>query len=100
MTLAVRLSGPLAPADGAANAITDAMNDAVPWLWWPLDVPAADAPMPAAANALYAVHAVVLRRVARAAGLDVPPLTAVALTAVSWLWFTGAWDRRAAAQPT
>jgi hypothetical protein len=96
VTLAVRLSGPLAPVDGAANAITDGMNAAVPWLWWPLAVPARDAPMPAAANALYAVHAVVLQRAARLAGVDVGPVPATVLAAAGWPWFTGAWDRRAA----
>jgi hypothetical protein len=43
------------------------------------------------------VHAVVLRRAAKLTGVDVGPVPAPLLAAADWLWFTGAWDRRAAA---
>lgn len=94
-TLATRLSAPLSPLDRPANAIADAMNRAVPWLWWPLRVPAAAAPMPAAAHALYVAHGVLLAVAARRAGLPVSGGRALAVGAAGWLWFTGAWDRRA-----
>lgn len=92
-----RIATILAPAalDRPANAVTDAMNAAVPWLWWPLAVPARDAPLSGAAHVLYAVHAVVLWRVARR-----PPVAAsIAVAVAGWVVFTGAWDRRAEPQP-
>ncbi len=92
-----RIAITLAPAalDRPANAVTDAMNIAVPWLWWPLEVPARDAPLPGAAHVLYAVHAVLLWQVARR-----PPVAAsVFVAAVGWVVFTAAWDRRAEGQP-
>lgn len=94
-TPATRLSAPLAPLDRCANAITDAMNRAVPWLWWPLPVPAPSQPMPGAAHALYVAHGVLLAGTARRAGVPLTGGRAAALGALGWLWFTGAWDRRA-----
>lgn len=57
---AVALSAPVRAADAPLNAVTDAMNAGVPWLWWPLAVPAASEPLPLAAHGLYVVHAVAL----------------------------------------
>lgn len=94
-TLATRLSAPLSRLDRPANAITDAMNRAVPWLWWPLAVPDRAAPMPAAAHSLYVAHGIALAAAARRAGLRLRGGEAVLLGAAGWLWFTGAWDRRA-----
>jgi hypothetical protein len=78
-----------------ANAITDWMNARVPWLWWPLDVPREDAPLPRGAHVLYAVHGAVLWGAARAAGVRVGPRAALVLGAASWWWFTAAWNARA-----
>ncbi len=83
----------MAPFDAPANAISDAMNRAVPWLWWPLAVPSRDAPLGGGAHALYAVHGAVLHAVAGRRLLRAP--TALAAGVLSWLWFSGAWDRRA-----
>ena len=80
-----------------ANAITDAMNEAVPWLWWPLEVPDPQRPLTPAAHVLYAVHGLVVHRVARAAGLRVGARPAVVLGLASWWWFTEAWGHRARA---
>ena len=74
------------------------MNRAVPWLWWPLDVPREDAPLPQAAHALYAVHGAAIYAAARRAGVRVGPRTAVAAGVASWWWFTAAWNGRAAAR--
>ncbi len=94
-TVAVRLSTAFARLDGPANAITDAMNGAVPWLWFPLAVPDPREPMPAGAHALYAIHAVALHRAAAAVGLRTSRRSALVVSVLGWLWFTGAWDRRA-----
>lgn len=80
----------------AANAITDAMNRAVPWLWWPLGVPRRDEPLPPAAHALYAVHGAAIHAVARRAGVRLGPAPAALLGLASWWWFTDAWNARAA----
>lgn len=97
LSRAARWSGPLRPADPAALAISDALNAVVPWLWWPLSVPVRDRPLPAPAHALYAVHGTL---VWLAVGRRPRAAAAVPLGAVSWLWFTGAWDRRAGSGPT
>jgi hypothetical protein len=97
VTLAARATHRMRVLDAPANAITDAMNAAVPWLWWPLRVPDAVRPMPGAAHVLYVVHAVALERAGRAAGIRVGPWRAAVLALLGWLWFTGAWDRRALA---
>jgi hypothetical protein len=99
MTLAARSTARLARFDAPANAITDAMNRVVPWLWWPLDVPDPDRPLPGGAHVLYAAHAVVLERAAFVVGVRPGRRWAAALAALGWLWFTGAWDRRALATP-
>ena len=91
-TLATRLSGPLAPLDGPANAITDAMNAAVPWLWWPLDPPPQEEAMGAGAHVLYVAHGLAAWLPVRR---RVPVPVALAAAGVGWLWWTGAWDRRA-----
>jgi hypothetical protein len=75
-TRAARLTAPLRPLDGAVNAVADACDRAVPWLWWPLDPPDRGTPHDARRHALYAAHWAVLG-------------------VVSWALFTGAWDRRA-----
>ncbi|MTD42859.1 hypothetical protein GKE82_00700 [Conexibacter sp. W3-3-2] len=95
-TRADRLSTPLVALDAPANAISDVLNDAIPWLWWPLRVPARDAPLTAPAHALYAVHGTVaLLAARRLSGRALPTGPSLALGLLSWLWFTGAWDRRA-----
>lgn len=91
-TLATRLSAPLAPLDAPANAITDLMNARVPWLWWPLEAPPRSRAMGAGAHALYVVHGVVAWLPVRR---RVPGRVALGAAALGWLWWTGAWDRRA-----
>lgn len=94
-----RCTRPLTGADPAVNALHDALNAALPWLWWPLRVPSDVRRLAVPEHALYAVHAglgITLacalaprparRRVAGAGAL---------LAAASWAVFTGAWDRRA-----
>ena len=97
--LADRLSRPLAAQDPSVNALHDRLNEAVPWLWWPLTVPSASARLGASEHALYAVHA----------GLGLVAVTLVAprtqrrrilrggalIALGSWAVFSGAWDRRA-----
>lgn len=95
--LAERLSGPLSAADGPANAISDRMNAALPWLWWPLSAPDPARRLGPRENALYALHGLVILAAVRRAGLTAPLGPAAALGAASWLWFTGAWNRRAEA---
>lgn len=95
-TRADRWSSPLAPLDAPANAISDGLNQLVPWLWWPLRVPAREAPLGAGAHALYAVHGAVIY--AAAGRRFVRPRVALPLGVLSWLWFSGAWDRRARAR--
>lgn len=98
-TAADRLTWPLAPLDDPVNALHDDLNGRLPWLWWPLEAPAADARLGAPEHALYAVHAglglavaaLVAPRRARPAALAV----GLALGVASWALFTGAWDRRA-----
>ena len=98
-TPADRLSGPLSGLDDGVNALHDALNRAVPRLWWPLSVPSAERRLGAREHALYAVHAgrglttavLVARRGTR--GHTIAPGGAAALAA--WVLFTGAWDRRA-----
>jgi hypothetical protein len=94
-----RLTVPLASLDDPANALHDDLNARLPWLWWPLEVPEADARLGAPQHALYAVHAglglaAAALRVPRRAR---PGAVAVgaALGLASWALFTGAWDRRA-----
>ena len=95
-TLADRLSRPLAGLDGPNLALKDRLNELVPWLWWPVGRPAEDAPMRASAHVLYAVHAWAIARVLR-----VPRRPwSVAVAALSWAAFSGAWDRRASAVRT
>ena len=95
--LALLLSRPLAPLDEAVNAVTDALNDAIPWLWWPLAVPPRETIMSPGAHVLYVVHAVAGWAAARAAGLRLGPRLALAGGFAGWALFTGAWDRRALA---
>ncbi len=93
--LAVSFSRPLTPLDGSVNAVTDAMNATVPWLWWPLDVPPRDRVMPPGAHVLYVAHAAAGWVAARAVTGRPGPVTATVLAGVTWVLFTGAWDRRA-----
>ncbi len=96
MTLSA-LARALAPRvlDPPANAITDAMNAAVPWMWWPLDVPPRGQPFGTDAHVLYVVHALAGWVGLRAAGVP-PPAPAAALAALAgWVVVTAAWDRRA-----
>lgn len=96
---AARLTGPLAEADEAVNALHDRLNEAAPGLWWPLRAPAADRRLGRPEHALYATHAGLGLAVAAALAprrLRVPVAVATAvLGAASWAIFTGAWDRRA-----
>jgi len=83
--------------DRRANAITDAMNAAAPWAWWPLEVPPRSEPFGLAAHGLYVVHALGLWAGARLGGARLPvPAFALVLLA-GWVVFTAAWDRRALA---
>jgi hypothetical protein len=92
-----RLTEPVSALDHGTNTVHDALNDAVPWLWWPLTVPPAERRLGAREHALYAVHAglgiaaagLVGRRRARNVGAG------VVVAFASWALFTGAWDRRA-----
>jgi hypothetical protein len=93
-TRADRWSTPLRALDAPANAISDVLNRAVPWLWWPLDVPSREAPLGRGAHVLYAVHGTVVYAAAGRRLLRAP--SALSAGVVSWLWFSGAWDRRAA----
>jgi len=94
-----RLSAPLAGIDDPVNALHDDLNRRLPWLWWPLRVPAAGVRMDLPRHALYAVHAgggvalaaAVIRGRSRTAVLVAGGVIAVA----SWALFSGAWDRRA-----
>ena len=98
-TLADRLTEPLAGNDDKVNAVHDALNAALPRLWWPLRVPSTDARLAAPHHVLYAVHAgiglaalaLITPRRSRAVVL----VAGVALAGASWAGFTGAWDRRA-----
>ncbi len=96
-TLADRLTGPVSSADDGVNAVHDALNRAVPRLWWPLSVPPAERRLGAAEHALYAAHAGIGIGVACLVGSRRGRLAALGgLAAVgSWALFTGAWDRRA-----
>ena len=89
--LAIALSTPLERWDAPNLALQDALNARAGRLWWPVGVPAADAPMPAGAHALYAAHAWGIAAVLRVP-LGRPWAAATLLT---WALFTGAWDRRA-----
>ena len=94
-----RLSAPLAPLDDPVNALHDDLNVRLPWLWWPLEAPAADARLGEPQHALYAAHAglglvaaaLLAPRRARPAVVAV----GAALALASWALFSGAWDRRA-----
>lgn len=89
--LATRLSAPLARWDAPNLRLQDALNRALPWLWFPVGPPDPARRMTAGAHALYVVHAYVIARAAR-----LPRRSAWALgTLLSWAFFTGAWDRRA-----
>lgn len=98
-SLADRLSGAVAAWDPAVNALHDRLNEAIPWLWRPLDVPAADRRLAPPEHALYGAHAAIGLGLAAAVlprPLRRPVLVAGALVAAgSWAVFTGAWDRRA-----
>lgn len=96
-TLADRLTEPLSALDDGTNDVHDALNRAVPWLWWPLTVPSPARRLGASEHALYAVHAGVGVGAACLLGPRrgrIAALGAVAAVA-SWALFTGAWDRRA-----
>lgn len=90
--VATALSAPLAPLDERNLAFQDHLNASIPWLWWPLEVPAAGEPMPGGAHVLYLAHAWVIARALRLPRRG--PWTLATL--LSWALFTGAWDRRAA----
>ena len=98
-TPADRLSEPLVDLDDGVNAVHDALNRAVPRLWWPLSVPSAERRLGSREHALYAVHAglgltaavLVGRRGTRGHTIALGGAAALA----SWVLFTGAWDRRA-----
>ena len=96
-TVADRLTAGIAGLDHRTNTVHDALNRAVPWLWWPLTVPDADRRLAAREHALYAAHAGIGVAVAcllqsrRRRTLMIGSAAAV----ISWAIFTGAWDRRA-----
>ena len=98
-TAADRLTGAAAPLDDPVNAVHDDLNAHLPWLWWPLQAPAADERLGAPQHALYAVHAgLVLAVAALAAPRRARPGILVAgavLGLASWALFTGSWNRRA-----
>lgn len=98
-SVADRLTERVSALDHDTNDVHDALNRAVPWLWFPLTVPAADRRLSAREHALYAAHAGLgigaaclvgsartRRRIALVGGVA---------AIVSWAVFTGAWDRRA-----
>ena len=96
-TVADRLTAGIAVLDHRTNTVHDALNRALPSLWWPLSVPATDRRLAAREHALYAVHAGIGIGVAcllhshRRQTLVIGGVAALA----SWAIFTGAWDRRA-----
>jgi hypothetical protein len=98
-TLADRLSGHAAALDDPVNAAHDDLNRRVPWLWWPLTAPGPDERMDGPRHALYAAHAglgiAFAAALAGRRGRSAALVGGVALAAVSWALFTGAWDRRA-----
>ena len=96
-TVADRLTARVAGLDHGTNAVHDALNRAVPWLWWPLSVPSSDARLTAREHALYAVHAGVGIGAACLLGSRRGRIAAIGGVAAvaSWAVFTGAWDRRA-----
>jgi RsiW-degrading membrane proteinase PrsW (M82 family) len=96
-TVADRLTERLSGLDHGTNGVHDALNRAVPWLWWPLTVPAEDQRLTAREHALYAVHAGLGIGVAGLLGSRRGRIVAIGgIAAVaSWALFTGAWDRRA-----
>ena len=101
-TLPDRLSRRLAARDGPVNGLHDLLNRRLAWLWWPLDPPRADDRLTRREHALLVVHAAGL--VGATAAVVQPDRRArmvvggIALAAVTWLVFGGAWDRRADAQ--
>jgi len=96
-TLADRLTERVSALDDGTNAVHDALNRAVPWLWWPLAVPPADRRLAAGEHALYAVHAGIGIGAACLLGSRRGRMVAIGGVAAvaSWALFTGAWDRRA-----
>jgi len=97
-TLADQLTKRFATLDHSTNAVHDALNRAVPWLWWPLTVPGTDRRLAAREHALYAVHAGL--GIGLACALSPARSRSIAVAGgvaalASWAIFTGAWDRRA-----
>jgi hypothetical protein len=96
MTLAERLTGPVAAWDGPVNAASDAFNARFGWAWFPLPVPSRDHPLGPPEHALYLVHAALAlpsaRPLLRRRG---GPVLAALIALVVWALPTGAWDRRA-----
>lgn len=94
-----RLTEWVSACDDDINATHDALNRAVPRLWWPLTVPPVQRRLGAREHALYAVHAglglgaaaLLTPRRTRSLVLVIGAAVAVG----SWAAFTGAWDRRA-----
>lgn len=98
-TTADRLSRAAAPFDDAVNALHDDLNGRLPWLWWPLTAPSADARLDGPRHALYGAHAAIgLAAAGLLTGRRARPAVVLlggVLAAASWALFTGAWDRRA-----
>jgi hypothetical protein len=96
-TVADRLTERVSALDHGTNAVHDALNRAVPSLWWPLAVPSAANRLTAREHALYAVHAGIGITAACLVGSRRGRIVAVggAAALASWALFTGAWDRRA-----
>ncbi len=101
-TLPDRLSRRLGGFDERVNRVHDGLNERLPRLWWPLDVPLPRQRLGSAEHALYVLHASIGVTVALCLTPQrhrryVGAITVVAGVA-SWALFSGAWDRRAEAQ--
>jgi hypothetical protein len=96
VTLASRLTGPLAVADTRVNDLHDVLNARAGALWWPLSPPPPDRTLGPPEHAMYAAHMVIALGALRVVGAGRRTSLGLLLAgAVGWAVFTGAWDRRA-----
>jgi hypothetical protein len=107
MTLAARLTAPLAPLDRRVNALNDLGRRVLPWAWWPARAPRRTEPYGLGHHVVafgWALGAQLLSEAvtpaeARRTGarLQAERVFYVGLTLAATEVMIGAWDRRATA---